>query len=138
MVSFQDRSQRNKRKRLFPHLGVIGDFPDISFDAAPIRARAEVLAGVLFLFGDPTGRLFRVFFEPVVGIGDGHGSVCFAFVNIGVIRTTRLGVAVRDPGVGSHRLSKRTCPEDGVWGGASTGEGKYGRGSLRDPAGWSI
>ena len=85
------------------HLGVIGDYPDIGLDAVPIRARAEVLASVLFLFGDPTGRFFRVFFEPVVRIGDGYGAVCLAFVDIGVIRPTRLGVAVRDPGVGSHR-----------------------------------
>jgi hypothetical protein len=94
------------------HLRVIDHLPDVGLDACPVRARVQVLASVLFLFGDPTSRLFRALLEPVVRIGDVHGASGLAFVDIDVIRTARLGVAVRDPSVGSHcgqgEPSKRT------------------------------
>ena len=85
------------------HLGVIGGFPDVGLDASPVRAGVEISTSVLLLFGDPTGRFFRVLFEPVVRICDVHSAAGLAFVDIDVVRTARLRVAVWDPGVGSHR-----------------------------------
>jgi hypothetical protein len=100
-----------------PHLGVIGHLPDISLDVFPVRAGVEVFAGVLFLFGDPAGGLFRVLFEPVVRIGDVYGALGLAFVDIDVVGTARLGVAVRDPGVGGHRCQGEPTErrDEGGW-----------------------
>ena len=93
----------SKHEKDASYLGVVHVVPDLVFEVFPLWVLVQVLARELFLRGGPLLRLFGVALKPLVGVMDANLAPFLAPVDVDVVGTPSLGVAIGHPGGWSGR-----------------------------------